>query len=393
MELIEQVKAESFYQPGIEIGLLGGGQLGMMLCQAAIDLNIKVSVLDPDHECSCKSLAYRHEIGSFKDYDTVLKFGRQYPVITIEIEGVNTEALKQLESEGKSVFPKPDHIALIKDKRKQKELFSTLAIPTADYLILGHMDEIANHLDRLPAILKAAIDGYDGRGVVKITGDNWQEEAFDGPAVLEQSVTISKEFSLIISRNLSGEIAIYDAIEQVFHPTKHILEFLIAPAELEVSQLLTARAIAETIVNSLDYVGLLAIEFFVDEAGQVLVNEMAPRPHNSGHHTIRACGTSQFEQHLRAILNLPPGSAETLCHGAMVNILGSEDYSGPAKYSGIDQALELGGTYPFLYGKSESRPFRKMGHVTIIGQTREEVMKKARSLKIETKPFDNKPVM
>lgn len=381
------VQIETLYQPGIEVGLLGGGQLGMMLCQAAIDLNIKLSVLDPDPDCSCKSLAYSHQVGSFKDFDTVLAFGRRFKVVTIEIEGVNTDALKQLAHEGISVYPKPDHIALIKDKRRQKQLFADLGIPTAEFVLLDGKNAIADHVDRLPAILKAATDGYDGRGVVKITAENWQSDAFDGPAVLEAAVEISKEFSLIVSRNTSGQIAIYDAVEQVFHPTKHILEFLIAPAKLSEVQLRTANDIAVKLVETVDYVGLLAIEFFVDEAGRVLVNELAPRPHNSGHHTIRACGISQFEQHLRAILNLPAGSTDTLCHGAMVNILGSEGYTGLAVYSGIEEALELGGTYPFLYGKAESRPFRKMGHVTIIGKTREEVTKKARSLKIETKPF------
>ncbi len=373
------------YKPGVSIGLLGGGQLGMMLCQAAIDLGIALHVLDPDPDCSCHHLAHSHTVGSFKDYQTVLNFGRSFSHITVEIEAVNTDALKQLVSEGVRVYPKPEHLDLIKDKSLQKQFYKQAGIPTSDFVLTQTGAEVLAYPDFFPAVHKSATDGYDGRGVVLLSTPSEVSQAFDCPAVLEKKVDIQTEFSIIISRNELGQTAHFEAVEQVFHATKHILQYLVAPASIPQGVSDEAIKIAHQIVEELDYVGLLAVEFFLTKAGAVLVNEIAPRPHNSGHHTIRACRSSQFEQHLRAVLGLPSADTSTHSHAAMLNILGAEGAEGKAQYTGLTDALSLPGVYPFLYGKSLTRPFRKMGHVTVVGTTREEVLKKAEMVIVEAR--------
>lgn len=366
------------------IGILGGGQLGMMLCQASIGMGLELHVLDPDPNCSCKTLAASHTIGSFQDYETVLSFGRQFRLVTVEIEAVNTQALAQLQQEGVLVFPRPEHLALIQDKAAQKQWYKQHGIPSAPFVLTNSREELTQHAKLLPAVHKLARDGYDGRGVVKLnTLEDALSSGFDAPAVLEQAIDIFQEFSLLVARNEQGQVAIYPAVEQVFHPTRHVLQYLVAPAAITDEQQATGISIARQIVEELNYVGLLAIEFFVDTTGRVLVNEMAPRPHNSGHHTIKACHTSQFEQHLRAISGMPLGSTEQHSYAGILNILGKDGHTGNTQYQGLEAALDLPGVFPFLYGKPQTRPFRKMGHVTVVAKDKAQLLDLLERVKVE----------
>lgn len=354
----------------------------MMLVQASIGMGVHVHVLDPDPNCSCHALAASHTIGSFKDFGTVLEFGRRFKHITVEIEAVNTAALHQLVSEGVNVYPRPEHLELIQDKGKQKAWYSALGLPTSPYVITQTAAEVLSITEYLPAAHKLCREGYDGKGVVIIHDQTEVSLAFDGPAVLEKLVDIDREFSILIARNADGSVAMYPAVEQVFHPTRHVLEYLLAPAELPAAVVDQASDIAQKVVRELDYVGLLAIEFFLSKSGEVLINEMAPRPHNSGHHTIKACHTSQFEQHIRAVLNMPLGSTEQHSAAAILNVLGQDGSAGLAAYQGLEDALATEGVYPFLYGKQETRPFRKMGHVTVVASTRDALLAKLKGLEV-----------
>ena len=369
--------AKHFYGD-LKLGILGGGQLGRMLIQAAIDFNIHIRVLDPDPQAPCNALAQEFVQGSLTDYDTVLNFGKDADLITIEIENVNVQALKALQQMGKTVFPDPDIIAMIQDKRLQKSFFQANGLPTAAFHLVENRAEVAAWANFLPAVNKLAQAGYDGRGVQVIKDESALHKAFDEPGLLEAFVDFEKELAVITARNQDGEVVTYPVIEMVFHPEQNLVEYLFSPADLKPDQDLRAREIAKELVERLDYVGLLAIELFLTRDGQVLINELAPRPHNSGHHTIRSCATSQYEQHLRAILNLPLGSAKQLYPAAMLNLLGAPGHTGPVCYQGVEDALRVAGVYPAFYGKSVTKPFRKMGHVTILDKDKARLQEKIR---------------
>lgn len=349
-----------------KLGLLGGGQLGRMLLQSAIDLNLYVSVLDADPHAPCQPLAHQFTLGSPTDFDTVYRFGQTVDVLTIEIENVNVDALEKLQSEGKKVYPQPAVIRTIQDKRLQKQFYREHRIPTADFILTETREEVGKQAHFLPAFHKLGRAGYDGRGVQRLQSPDDLHKAFDAPGVLEKAVNFDREIAVIVARNLRGEVATFPVVELVFHPVHHLVEYLFAPSTLAQALQTQAEALAVRTAEKLGIVGLLAVEMFATHEGEILVNEVAPRTHNSGHHTIRANYTSQFEQHLRAILNLPLGDTRAHTQAAMVNLLGEAGHSGEAHYEGMENVLSLPDVYPHLYGKRLTKPFRKMGHVTIL---------------------------
>ena len=365
------------YKNGIRLGIVGGGQLGKMLIQSAVDFNIQCLVLDPDNEAPCKDLAAEFTHGKLTDYETVLQFGRKADVITIEIENVNTDALEQLQKEGKHVYPEPKIIKLIQDKGLQKQFYKENSIPTADFHLIENKNQLQVHSDFLPVFQKLRKEGYDGRGVKRITSEKDFENAFDKPSVLEKLINFDKEISVIVARRPNGETVAFPPVELEFNPHANLVEFLFMPSGISAEIAQKAESIALKVINSLKMVGLLAVEMFVTKEGGVLVNEIAPRPHNSGHQTIEANYTSQYEQHIRAIMDLPLGSTRGKCAAVMVNLLGEAGHTGEARYQGIEEVMQLEGVYIHLYGKTLTKPFRKMGHVTIIDENLQIAREKA----------------
>ena len=364
-----------------KIGLLGGGQLGRMLLQAAIDLDFEISCLDPDAEAPCHQMAKHFVQGSFQDFDTVYAFGQSHDVISIEIEHVNIEALERLESEGKRVYPQPHILKMIQDKRLQKQFFKNHGFPTADFVLIDSAEEIRDHLSFLPAFNKLGKGGYDGRGVQLIQKESDISKGFNEPGLLEKAVNFSKELAVIVARNAKGEISAFPAVEMVFHPVHNLVEFLVSPAEIPEEIEKKASKIAIDLIAQLGLVGILAVEMFLTADGEILINEIAPRPHNSGHHTIRANETSQYEQHLRAISGLALGETTSNGFSGMLNLLGEDGFAGPVQYEGLHAILSIPGVHPFLYGKKITKPFRKMGHVTILGDSRMEIEEKAEKVR------------
>lgn len=336
-----------------------------MLIQSGIDFNIPFAVLDPDVNAPCSTLTEFHH-GRLTDFESVLQFGTRCDIITIEIESVNTAALKELVAKGKKVYPQPSVIELIQDKRTQKMFYRDHNIPTANFIIVENAADVRKHKDILPLVNKLGKEGYDGRGVQILRSPSDLDNAFDAPGLLEELIDFEKEISVIVARNEHGEVKTFPAVEMVFHPVQNLVEYLFAPAAISKEILTEADNIARTIIHELDMVGLLAVEMFVSKDGKVIVNEIAPRPHNSGHQTIEANVTSQYEQHLRAVLGLPLGDTTLLAPGAMVNLLGEPGHTGLAKYQGFEEVIKVGGVHVHLYGKRITKPFRKMGHVTIV---------------------------
>jgi 5-(carboxyamino)imidazole ribonucleotide synthase len=362
------------------IGILGGGQLGRMLIQSGIDFNINFSVLDPDAAAPCSTISNFTQ-GKLSDYQTVIDFGSACDLITIEIENVNVAALKELVKQGKKVFPQPEVIELIQDKRTQKEFYKANGIPTAEFILTTNRQEVIDNKSFLPAVNKLGREGYDGRGVQVLRTEADLARAFDASGLLEKLIDFDKEIAVIVARSESGEVVSYPAVEMVFHPTANLVEYLFSPAAITSQIAAKADSIARSIIEKLGMIGLLAVEMFVTREGELLVNEVAPRPHNSGHQTIEANATSQYEQHLRAILNLPLGSTDAYLPSAMVNLLGEKGNSGEARYDGLEEVLRTSGTHIHLYGKKLTKPFRKMGHVTIMDENIESLKKKANFVK------------
>ncbi|MBL3654631.1 5-(carboxyamino)imidazole ribonucleotide synthase [Fulvivirga sediminis] len=349
-----------------KLGILGGGQLGRMLIQSALDFNIDIHILDPDENAPCRNVASTFTVGSLKEYDTVYDFGKDLDIISIEIESVNVEALKKLQAEGKKVFPQPEVIELIQDKRVQKQFYKDKGIPTADFILTDTKEAVKKNADFLPAVNKLGKEGYDGRGVQILRSEDDLNKAFEAPSLLEKLINFKKEIAVIVARNEQGDISTFPVVELVFHPEANLVEYLFAPADIADEVDKKAKAIATEVIKELDMVGLLAVEMFVTHEDEVLVNEIAPRPHNSGHQTIEANFTSQYEQHLRAIFNLPLGNTDLVLPSAMVNLLGEEGFTGIAQYEGLEETIATKGVHVHLYGKKITKPFRKMGHVTIV---------------------------
>ena len=359
---------KAFYQQDFRLGILGGGQLGRMLIQACANFNVHTSVLDNDPGAPCAEIAAAFRAGDITDFDTVLAFGQAVDLLTIEIENVSIDALKALEAEGVQVYPQPGIVEIIKDKRTQKQFYRDQGIPTADFVLVENGEDVRNHADFLPAFNKLGTGGYDGGGVQRLNSIDDMDKAFDAPGLLEKLVDFQQEISVVAARNARGEVATFPAVECVFHPEHNLVDYLIAPSSAAVEVQARAEQIARQVIESFGTVGLLAVEMFVTHDGEVLVNEVAPRPHNSGHQTINANITSQYEQHLRAIFGLPLGATDILRPSAMVNLLGEDGYTGPATYEGLDDLMKIEGASLFLYGKKETRPHRKMGHITIVDE-------------------------
>lgn len=363
------------------LGVLGGGQLGRMLIQSAINYNQDIHILDPDPNAPCKDIAQHFQVGSLKDFDTVYSFGKSCDVLTVEIEAVNTDALQKLADEGKKVFPQPHILKLIQDKREQKQFYAQHGIPTADFILTENKADVISKASFLPAVNKLGKEGYDGRGVQILRSETDLDQAFDAPGLLEKLIDFDKEIAVTVARNENGDLIAYPAVECAFHPTANLVEFLFAPAEISAEVEAKAQEIAKEVILKLDMVGILAVEMFVTKTGEVLVNEIAPRPHNSGHHTIEANFTSQFEQHLRSVMNWPLGNPELRCPAAMINLLGEDGFSGSAIVEGKEEAMAEKGVYIHLYGKKLTKPFRKMGHVTILDENVESLKARAHRIK------------
>lgn len=368
-----------------KIGILGGGQLGKMLCQEASKLGIRLHILEKDDTFPSAGVCPDISYGDFKNYDDVLAFGRKMDVVTVEIEAVNTEALHQLEKEGISVFPQPAILDLIKDKGDQKSWYIDHDIPTVPFELFGNADTVRNAVKAgkwsIPFVQKSRKDGYDGQGVKVIKSLEDLNEILDCPCLLEEMANIEKEISVIVARNQSGDIKSFPVVEMEFHPTANLVEFLFSPSEVSKDIKERATELAETVAEKMGIVGLLAVELFLTKTGDILVNEVAPRPHNSGHQTIEGNVVSQYGQHIRAILNLPLGDTSMRGASVMVNILGEPGFQGPAYYEGLDESLKISGANIHLYGKAVTKPFRKMGHATIVDSSLEGAIEKAKKLK------------
>jgi len=352
----------------VKIGVLGGGQLGKMLLQEAYNYNLQVSVLDPSPDAPCCNIAPEFIVGDFKDFETVYQFGRNKDIVTIEFEDVNTDALEKLESEGIKVFPQPSALRTIQDKGLQKLFYQNHGIPTQKFELIETKKDILKLHIQLPVFQKLRKSGYDGYGVKAIRSSADIEEAFDLPSVIEEKADLLTEISVLVARNENGEVQTFPTVEMEFNPEANMVEFLFAPAQITPAQDKTAQKLAIQIIEALNMTGLLAVEMFINRNGEVIVNEVAPRPHNSGHHTIEGNFVSQYEILLRALLNLPLGNTDTIMPAVMVNLLGEKGYQGKAVYRGIEDVLKLKGTYIHLYGKTQTKPFRKMGHVTILNE-------------------------
>jgi len=373
------------------IGMLGGGQLGRMFIQNALSYDANIHVLDPDLNAPCAALASHFTCGSFKDYDTVLAFGRSADIVSVEIEDVNVDALVQLQREGKEVYPQPEVLSVIKDKGLQKTFYKTHQIPTSDFVLLDKGTD-ANNLDAswFPSFLKMRTSGYDGKGVQKLRTKD--DATFTVPCVLEKCIDVKQEFAVIISRHKDGTLASFPVVDMDFHAEANLVEFLYAPSTLTDGQQAMALNLAQKIATQLEIIGLLAIEFFLDTDNRIWVNEMAPRPHNSGHHTIEANTSSQFDQHFRCIMGFAPGDTRALQASVMLNLLGEEGFTGPVVYEGLNEATALPGVHIHLYGKQETKPFRKMGHVTVTANTiqeAKEIAHKVQSIiKVKSHPHE-----
>jgi 5-(carboxyamino)imidazole ribonucleotide synthase len=365
----------------MKIGILGGGQLGRMLLQQAANYTVETFVLENDEHCPAAHLCHHFVKGDIKDFDTVYHFGKNLDAITIEIEAVNVEALEKLEAEGVKVYPKPSAIKTIKNKITQKQFYQTNNIPTSDFKLTNSKDDLHQHVDFLPAVHKLGEGGYDGKGVQVLKAATDFDKAFHHPSVLEQMVKIKKEIAVIVAIDNQGNTALYPPAEMVFDPMLNLLDYQLSPAKLDEKVLWKVEAISIATVKAFKSPGLFAVEMFVDANDEVLVNEIAPRVHNSGHHTIEANYSSQYDMLWRIMLNYPLGNTDEILPSAIVNILGAEGFSGPAKYDGIDEVLKMDNVFVHLYGKAETKPGRKMGHVTIISKDYQDLTYKANKIK------------
>jgi|UniRef100_UPI00404B70D2 5-(carboxyamino)imidazole ribonucleotide synthase len=362
----------------LKLGILGGGQLGRMLIQESINFNISSYVLDPDKNAPCKDLCAKFVHGSLIDYDAVYNFGKDLDILTIEIEKVNVDALEQLEKEGIKVYPQSNVIRLIQDKGTQKQFFKDNQIPTAAFQLFKNKEDLISANIPFPYIQKLRRDGYDGKGVLMIKSTDDLQKAFNEPSLIEDLIPFEKELAVIVARNESGEIKTFPCVEMEFNPEANLVEFLISPSTLDSETLHKADQLAKKVAEDLKIIGILAVEMFLTKTGDILVNEIAPRPHNSGHQSIEGNYTSQYEQLLRAIFNLPFGDTRTISNAVMINLLGEKGFEGAAIYEGLNDVLALDGIYIHLYGKKITKPFRKMGHVTILDDDRQKAIEKAR---------------
>ena len=369
--------------PDFKVGILGGGQLGKMLGLAAANWHLPLYFLDDSRSFPAGGIAEAFVEGSFKNYADVLAFGADKDVISIEIEHVNTEALETLQAQGVTVHPHPEALNLIKDKGLQKLFYLKHHLPSAAFELFEDEAAVRQAVQdgkwSFPFVQKSRTAGYDGKGVAIIRNEqDLTEKLLPGSCLLEECIELQKELAVIVARNSKGEIAAFPTVEMDFNPNANLVEFLICPARIDPAIEAAAVELAKRCIETFGICGLLAVELFLTLDNQLLINEVAPRPHNSGHHTIDSCYTSQFEQHLRGILNLPLGSTVMKCPSVMVNLLGAEGYSGPTRYVGLEDCLALPGVKLHFYGKSSTKPFRKMGHATVLAESVEEAVRIAK---------------
>jgi 5-(carboxyamino)imidazole ribonucleotide synthase len=369
-----------------KIGILGGGQLGKMLCLAAAEWDLKTFVLDASPEYPAGQVCTGFTAGDFKNYDDVWAFGQDKDVLTIEIEHVNTKALHDLQRAGKTVHPAPRALGIIKDKGLQKNFYREQGLPTAEFQLFDDekslIQAVKNGEWRLPLVQKSRTAGYDGRGVAILREpQDLATKLLTGPCLAEELAPIQTELAVIIARNERGEVAAFPPVEMDFHPEANLVELLLCPARIPPQVAAEAEALAERVIRSFDLCGLLAVEMFLTTDGRLLINEVAPRPHNSGHHTIDSARTSQFQQHLRAICNLPLGPTGHILPATMLNILGAPGHNGPVRYEGVEECLAMEGVNIHLYGKAHTSPFRKMGHVTVTADTLDQAVRNAETVK------------
>ena len=365
----------------MKAGILGGGQLGRMLLQAAANYTVETYVMEKDDKCPSAHLCHHFVLGDIEDFESVYNFGKGLDAITIEIESVNVEALEKLETEGVKVLPNTSAIRVIKNKILQKEFYRQHQIPSPEFLVTQDLNDLKKHTSFLPAVHKIAMGGYDGRGVQLLQTAVDINKGFDAPSVLEKLVDIKKEIAVMVAMNEKGETAIYPAAEMIFDPALNLLDFQISPADMPDEVLNKAQVLALRVVKELKSPGIFAIEMFVDNNDEVWVNETAPRVHNSGHHTIEANYCSQFDMLWRIIIGYPLGNTKPILPSAIVNILGAEGFSGNVIYTGLDEVLKVDNVFVHLYGKQQTKPGRKMGHVTILNSERQELAQQAMAVK------------
>lgn len=375
----------SFFSSDYTLGILGGGQLGKMLLAETRKFDIKTSVIDPSADAPGRLACNSFKIGNLMDYQTVLDFGRETDVITVEIEAVNTDALAKLEAEGKKVYPSASALKIIQNKCLQKAHYNVNNIPTSPFInyetLKDLMLDVATGALNFPFVWKSAESGYDGFGVQVVREIKDLDLLKEGACLAEELVDFETEIAVIVARNSSGEAVTYPVVEMEFHPTANQVEYVLCPARINDEIAQKARDLALKVAESFSIVGLLAVELFLTKAGEVLVNEVAPRPHNSGHYSIEAAICSQFENHLRAVLNLPLGNTTSKMAAVMVNLVGAQGFQGQVEYENIEEILRIPGVTPHIYGKRETRPFRKMGHVTVVHQDINEARKNAELVK------------
>lgn len=378
-----------YFSSDFKLGILGGGQLGKMMLYDTRKYDIQTYVMDPNPEAPCKIAANHFETGDLMDYDKVVAFGQKVDLLTFEIESVNVDALAFLEKQGKKVFPSASTLRKIQNKSVQKDFYKAQNIPTADFQNFENLDKLNSALTKdqikMPFVWKSSLGGYDGKGVKVVKSKNDVENLPNVSCLVEDLVDFQTEISVVVARNESGEIKTYPVVEMEFHPEANQVEYVICPARISDEIAKKARLLAKKVSANFEHVGLLAVEMFLTKNDEILVNEVAPRPHNSGHFSIEGSFTNQFEQHLRAILNLPLGSTENKTNSVMVNLVGDENYEGEVVYENISEIMAMPGVTPHIYGKKITRPFRKMGHVTIINQDLTEARKIAEQVKDKIK--------
>ena len=361
---------KNYYSSGFKLGILGGGQLGRMLLAETQKFDIYTAILENNKNAPCAAICNRFVVGDLLDFEAVYNFGKTVDLLTIEIENVNLDALDKLENEGLTIYPKPKDLRIIQNKARQKNFYVDHQIPTAEFSHYAYLEELIhsfeNNIVQFPFVWKAARFGYDGNGVKIVRNIEDLASLPNVECITEKLIPFKNELAVIVARNAAGEVKTYPVVEMEFHPEANQVEYVICPARITPKVAEKAREVALKVVSDLDFIGLLAVEMFQTEDDKILVNEVAPRPHNSGHYSIEASYTNQFEQHLRSILNLPLGNTASKVAGIMVNLVGSAGFSGDVIYQNIEEILKIDGVTPHIYGKKETRPFRKMGHVTIV---------------------------
>lgn len=365
----------------LRVGILGGGQLGRMLLQAAANYPVETSVMENDVNCPAAHLCHHFTKGDITRFDDVYNFGKGLDALTIEIESVNADALEKLEAEGIKIYPKPLALKTIKNKILQKQFYKDNGIPTSDFVITNDLAELKGQAGFLPAAHKLAMGGYDGKGVQLIKTETDLDKGFDAPAVLEKLIRIKKEVSMIIAVDDKGETALYPPVDMIFDNKLNLLEYQVSPADLPQKVLWKVEAVALKVVKDLKSPGIFAVELFVDTDDNVFVNETAPRVHNSGHHTIEASYSSQFDMLWRVMLGYPLGCTDPILPAAIVNLIGAEGHAGEAVYEGLNEILQIENVFVHIYGKKETKPGRKMGHITILSREKQELIHQANRIK------------